>query len=192
MTFQLQNVHKARIALVIFIVVVGFLFYWRLGTDETPGDRYVKTGNYRLEDGLYEQAEQEFKKALAEAPDNVSGHLGLGITYIQMEHYDEALSELNRAIELDPDNSVAWADRGILYDKTGFYEKALANYKKALALDAEAVEGPGFLWRFMRNISEKPPEIKDRVAYLEKELEKPAEKRLLRLEAEDKKQRMHK
>jgi len=192
MASQLQDRAKARIALTIFVTVVVIIFYWRLGTDETPGDREVKTGNYRLEDGQFEEAEKEFKKALAKSPDHVHGLLGLAITYTQMERYEEAIQKLDKVIELDPENAIAWANRGILFDKSGFHEKALSNYKKSLAFDAKAVEGPGFLWRFMRNISKKPPAIRDRAVYLQKELAKPVDQRLLSLEEEDKKQRMHK
>ncbi len=192
MATQLQNRHKARIALVVFVSVVALIFYWRLGPEDIPGDVDVKTGNYRLEDGQFKEAEKEFKKALGKNQDHVLARLGLGITYMQLKRYDEALAEFDRAIELDPDNAISWADRGILHDRVGRHEKALSDYKKALTIDAEAVEGPGFLWRFMRNISEMPPQIKDRAIYLQKEMAKPADQRLLSLPDEDKKQRMHK
>ncbi len=192
MAGQLQDRFKARVALAVFALVVAVIFFWRAGPEDVPGDRHVKTGNYRLEDGLYAEAEQEFKKALDKNADHVYAHLGLGISYMQRKQYDEALGALNRAIELDPSNAIAWADRGILYDKTGRYEKALADYKKALSIDDEAVEGPGFIWRFLRNISKKPPEVRDRAIYLQTELAKPESERLLRVEEEDKKQRMHK
>ncbi len=191
MASSLKDPYKARIALFIFVSVVAVVFYWRLGAGHTPGDKEVKTGHYRLEDGLFEEAEKEFESALAKDPDHVNGHLGLALTYMQTKRNDDALREFNRVIELDPNIAVAWADRGILYDRSGLYEKALSDYKKALTLDAEGVEGPGFLWRFMRNISKKQPEIRDRAIYLAKELAKPAEERVLRVEKEDEKMRMH-
>ena len=74
----------------------------------------------------------------------------------------------------------------------GEYEKALADYRKALSLDERMAEGPGWLWRFMRNIDEKPPTIKDRADYLEAELKKPPGERLLKVPEIDSEQRMHK
>ena len=74
----------------------------------------------------------------------------------------------------------------------GDHRKALADYKKAIELDEEILEGPGWLWRFMRNIDEKPPTIKDRADYLEAELAKPESERLLKVPSEDEKQRMYK
>lgn len=176
----------------IFVVVVGFIFYWRIGSEETPGDYYVKTGNYRLEDGQYVKAVSEFEAALAENDQHVFAHLGLAIAYLQQGDHEKSLAAFNRTIELDPNLAVAYADRGILYDRAGEYRKALNDYKKALALNEEVLEGPGWLWRFLRNVETKPPAIADRARYLEAELNKPPEERVLTLPEADEKQRMYK
>jgi tetratricopeptide (TPR) repeat protein len=174
------------------LVIIGIIFYWRLGVEDNPGDYNVKAGNYRLEDGQYEEAVKDFSEALKKNPENALAHLGLAITYIQMNKSAEALVELNRTIELAPEMAATYANRGVLYDRWGEYEKALADYRKALALDPEILEGPGFLWRFMRNIDEKPPTILQRADYLEAELAKPPAERLLRILEKDEKQRMYK
>jgi tetratricopeptide (TPR) repeat protein len=183
---------KAIPYLLGLLVIIGLVFYWRVGSEKTPGDFNVRTGNYRLEDGRYEDAVKEFTAALEKNPDHVLARLGLAITYMQMEKIDEAMQEFNQVIEKNPDLAVAYADRGILNDRLGRHKEALADYKKAIELDAEILEGPGWLWRFMRNIDEKPPTIKDRAAYLEAELAKPEEERLLRIPDKDEKQRMYK
>ena len=143
-------------------------------------------------DGQYDEAIKEFAKALEKNPDHPMAHLGLALTYMQTKKNSEALQEFNLAIEKNPKLAAAIADRGILYDQMGEYRKALTDYKKALELDPKILEGPGWLWRFMHNIGEKPPTIKDRAAYLEAELAKPKEERLLKMPDEDKKQRMYK
>lgn len=188
-----KNANATKIiVLLLFVGIVGVIVYWRTGVEEVPGDYHVRKGNYRLEDGQYEQAVEEFNLALREKPDHVDAHLGLAIAYMQLGNDPEALREFDRVLAIDPAHAVAYADRGILYDRTGRYEEALASYKKAIELDPTVLEGPGWLWRFMRNIDEKPPTIKDRADYLEAELKKPPEKRLLHLPAEDEKQRMYK
>ena len=183
---------RVIVPLLILIAIGAFVFYWRTGTEEVPGDYAVKTGNYRLEDGLFDEAEEEFRKALAENPDHLEAHLALAITYMQTARNDESLAEFNRTIELKPDYAAAYADRGILYDRLGEYEKALQDYRKSMELDEEVTEGPGWLWRFMRNIDKKPPTIKDRADYLEAELKKPPGERLLQVPELDSEQRMHK
>lgn len=183
---------KAAPYIIGLLVIIGIIFYWRVGVEDNPGDYNVKAGNYRLEDGQYEEAVKEFSEALKKNPENALAHLGLAITYIQMNKSAEALVDLNRTIELAPEMAATYANRGVLYDRWGEYEKALADYRKALALDPEILEGPGFLWRFMRNIDEKPPTILQRADYLEAELAKPPEERLLKVPEIDKDQRMYK
>ncbi len=183
---------KAVPYIIGLLVIMGIIFYWRVGVEDNPGDYNVKAGNYRLEDGQYEEAVKEFSEALKKNPDLANAHLGLAITYMQTNKSAAALAEFNRTIELAPEMAAPYANRGILYDRLGEYEKALADYRKALALDPEILEGPGFLWRFMRNIEEKPPTILQRADYLEKELAKPPEERLLKVPEIDKEQRMYK
>ena len=174
------------------LVLIGFIIYWRTGVEKNPGDYNVRSGNYRLEDGQYEEAIKEFSEALEKNPDHAMARLGLAITYIQQEKSAEPMEEFNLVIEKNPDLAAAYADRGILYDRMEMHHEALADYRKAIELDAEILEGPGWLWRFMRNIDEKPPNIKDRAAYLEAELAKPEEERLLKVPEIDEKQRMYK
>ncbi len=182
----------ALFALLILVGVASLIYYWRVGSETNPGDFQVKKGNYRLEDGQYDEAIKEFSLALEKNPEHVYAHLGLAITYMQMERYDEAEVKFNKTIEMAPELAAAYADRGILYDRTEQYQLALSDYKKALTLDSEILEGPGFLWRFMRNIDKKPPAIAARAVYLEAELQKPPDERLLNVPEKDQEQRMYK
>ncbi len=96
------------------------------------------------------------------------------------------------AIALDTALAVAYADRGILHDKMGHHRRAMEDYRQALALDPKLAKGPGWLWRFLHNVHEKPATIAARMAYLAAELEKPPEQRLLQVPALDQQQRMNK
>ena len=178
--------------LAILLGVVVFVIYWRVGSEKHPGDYNITKGNYRLEDGEFDEAVKEFSIALEKNPDHAMAHLGLAITYMQMNKNQEAMSEFNRTIALAPEMAATYADRGVLYDRMGEYEKALADYRRALAMDPEILEGPRWLWRFMRNIDKKPPTIEQRADYLEAELAKPVEERLLKVPEIDKDQRMYK
>jgi tetratricopeptide (TPR) repeat protein len=183
---------KAVPYIIGLLAIVGLIFYWRTGVEKYPGDYNVRKGNYRLEDGQYEEAVKEFSEALGKNSDHAMARLGLALTYMQMGEASLAMQEFNLVIENNPDLAPAYADRGILYDRMGEHKKALADYKKAIELDEEILEGPGWLWRFMRNIDEKPPTIKERAAYLEAELAKPEAERLLQVPELDEKQRMYK
>ncbi|HXK57889.1 MAG TPA: hypothetical protein PLZ16_14720, partial [Gammaproteobacteria bacterium] len=58
-------------------------------------------------------------------------------------------------------------------------------------LEPKVAEGPGFLIRFMRNQTERPPTIADRARYLKAELSKPEDERLLKMPALDARQRAY-
>jgi len=189
----IKKEHISGIVVLLLLVAIGiFVFYWRTGTEAVPGDYQVKTGNYRLEDGQYAEAMEEFNKALERNPKHTAAHLGLAITYMQMKQNDRSLHHFTRAIELDPNFAVAYADRGVLHDRMGNYALALKDYQTALALNPKLAEGPGWLWRFMRNIHEKQPTIADRAGYLDEELKKPPKDRVLLVPEIDEKQRMYK
>ncbi len=176
----------------VFLVLLGLVIYWRTEVEQIPGDINVRKGNYRLEDGQYKEAIEEFSEALVKNPDHAMARLGLAVTFMQTGKDMEALQEFNLVIENNPELAAAFANRAILYDRRGEHAKALADYRKALELDPEILKGPGWLWRFMRNIDEKPPTIKDRADYLEAELAKPEGERLLKVPEIDEKQRMYK
>jgi len=187
-----KETRKALVILAVLISVVGLVYYWRVLAEDTPGDYHVRKGNYRLEDGQFEEALGEFALALRKNPGHKGAFLGIAVTYTRMGRLEEALQSFDRAIELDRDYAVAYADRGVANDRLGKYEEALRDYRKALELDPELGSGPGWLWRFMRNINEKPPTIRDRAEYLEAELKKPPEERVLSVPELDEKQRMYK
>lgn len=187
-----KDFHKPLIALMVLSIIVVMFVQWRTGSEDVPGDYLVRRANYSLEDGLLPEAVAGFQEALAKNPGHAGAHLGLALALLQSGREDEAMAALRKTITLDPKMTVAYANLGILHDRRGEYQNALDNYKKALSMDRELLEGPGFLWRFMRNIDKKPPTIADRAAYLEAELKKPAEKRLLALPEKDAGQPMYK
>jgi hypothetical protein len=80
----------------------------------------------------------------------------------------------------------------MLNDRVRQYKAALQDYRKALKLNLELAEGPGWLWRFLRNIPDPPPAIADQADCLERQFKKPESERLLRVPELDSKQRMYK
>ena len=179
----------------VALAIVGAIIFaarqWRT-SENVPGDYKVKQGNYAMEDGLFDSAILKFEEALDRNPEHVGAHLGMAIAFMQTGRDNLALDWFSRTITLDPGHGAAYANRGILRDRLGRYEDALLDYRKALELNPDLAEGPGFIWRFMRNIDEKPPSIKDRADYLEAELKKPASERVLKHTEQDSEQLMFK
>jgi tetratricopeptide (TPR) repeat protein len=172
--------------------IFGFYYYKYTTMETTPGENRYRLANKYLEDGDYDKALQILNKLLDENAEYKEAHLAKAITLLQMGRHDASRKAFDRAIRLDNNYAQAYADRGILNDRDGRYEAALGDYRKALKLDPKLGEGPGWLWRFLRNIPDPPPTISDRADYLEEQLKKPESERLLRVPEVDSKQRMYK
>ncbi len=183
---------QAIIYLLILTGIFAFVYYWRVGSVDETGEYNVRVGNYRLEDGSFDGAKEEFNKALQMNPGNVDAHFGMAIAYMLKNDESTAFEWFKKTLALAPDFAPAYANRGIYLDKLGRYEEALDDYRRALTLDPDVAKGPGRLWRFMRNIKEKPSSIYDRALYIQEQLKLPPEKRLLKVQEEDAKQRMYK
>ena len=183
---------QAIIMLLVMTGIVAFIYYWRVGSVDETGEYNVRVGNYRLTDGVYDQALIEFQQALEHNPENVNAHFGMAIAYMQQQDSEAAFKWYQKTLSLDSEYAPAYANRGMLNDRLGRYEEALEDYKQALRLDPDIAKGPGKLWRFMRNIKDKPSTIYDRAVYIQEQLDLPPEKRLLRVVSEDEKQRMYK
>lgn len=153
-----------------------------------PGEMTYREGNYRLERGQYQKALECFRRVEELNPDFLPARLGQALVFIQTKDYSRALEILNNLVVQDPQFAEAWANRGIVHDHLGRYQEAIRDYRRALDLDPNLARGPGIIYRILHNISQKPSTIADRLRYLEAELKKPPDERLLRLPEIDSKQ----
>lgn len=199
------RVLKRFIILMVILIVVTVLGtdLFRRYAERPPGDLETETGTLRLEDGLYDQALEEFNAALAVSPDHRGALMGRALVFIQTEEYEAAVSELDYLIDylsknLEPDDktgvgalAAAYANRGIVKDRLGQYEAALDDYVASLNTDDEAVEGPGIVDKILYD-SEDFSTVRERARYIYEQLQLPESERLMRVPELDAKQRMHK
>ncbi|HID29069.1 MAG TPA: tetratricopeptide repeat protein [Desulfobacterales bacterium] len=153
-----RNTLTAIITLSI-LGIVGFYYYKYTVMESTPGENRYRLANKYLEDGNYDEALQIFDEVLLGNAEYKEAHLAKAITLLQMGRLDESRKSFDTAIRLDNHYAQAYADRGILNDRAGQYEAALGDYRKALKLNPELAEGPGWLWRFLRNIPDPPQRL---------------------------------
>jgi tetratricopeptide (TPR) repeat protein len=195
-----------RFVVLMALLTVGAFVFWDVLEDyvrREPGDYYTEAGSNRLADELYDEAIENFDKALEEAPNHRGALMGRALVFIQTERYEEAIAELDALIDfleetLEPDDNTgrgvlaaAYANRGIVYDRLEQYEKALENYVQALNTDGETVEGPGVVHKILYG-SDRVSSVRDRAIYLYEQLQLPEDERVLRIPELDAKQRMHK
>ena len=172
--------------LVYFSILLGiFIIAWSLYDgalrESIPGENDYHSANKYFEDGEYNNAKLSYLSCLSKNPDFIHAKRGLARTYLQLNEYEEALQKFNEVIEQESEFAASYANRGILLDRMGRYPEAIDDYKKAIELDEKITDGPSWITRFLRNQPQKPPNVYDRLIYLENELQKPKEKRLLKI-----------
>jgi tetratricopeptide (TPR) repeat protein len=180
----------AAVALTVLWVAWGAYQY--LWVSKGPGDFSYAAASKHFEDGRYAEALRAYNKALEENPDHLPALRGRARTLMQLQRNDEAMAAFTEAIRRAPEFAGSYANRGILEDRMGRYRDAVTDYEKALKLDPSLADGPGWVTRFLRLQTQKPPTIADRAAYLKQELAKPESERVLRVPEEDAAQRPYK
>lgn len=179
-------------AILMGVAFLGWMVWGGLLQEQVPGEKAYEAANRYFEDGLYQEALDNYEAALREDPQLLPAMRGQARSLMQMGKNQEALAIFNEVIYREPGFAPSYANRGILHDRIGHYQQAIADYEKAVELDPEMVEGPNWLTRFLRLQVDKPPTIADRAAYLRKELAKSESERVLRIPEEDEKQRSYK
>lgn len=103
--------------------------------------RHKRAGHVFRSKKMYEEAAQEFQKALTLNPKDASLHYGLGMIYRLSGKVDEASMALAQAIALDPIYSHALPfDADYLVNKR-MYEEALALQEKVLVRNPRYLKG---------------------------------------------------
>jgi tetratricopeptide (TPR) repeat protein len=165
-----------------------------------PGDFEVRAGNIHLDIKQYDEALEDYNKALVVSPDHRGGLMGRALAYHLSKRYDKAEKSYTYLINYMNKNLVeddltgkavlagAYANRGIMKDQTGRHKQALEDYIKALKTDAEAVEGPGIMDKIIYIVD--PSTVRKRAEYLYEQFKLPEEQRVLRIPEIDNKQRM--
>lgn len=104
-----------------------------MGPDE-PKTAYEK-GETALKEGRYEDAIEEFKKAIVQADDDSDeAHHSLGLAYLKLDRREEAIATFKEAIRLRP-NSADWHyDLGRAYYESGEFSTAAASFEEAIQI----------------------------------------------------------
>jgi Tfp pilus assembly protein PilF len=72
-----------------------------------------------LETGQLQEAEAQFKRVIALAPNEPLGYANLGLTYMRASRFSDAERQLNRAREMDPASPDIGLMAAKLYSVTG-------------------------------------------------------------------------
>jgi len=83
----------------------------------------------------YEQAIEDFSKAIELNPALAVAYYDRGNAYADLNKYERAIKDYEKAIELNPDFAEAYNNRGNAYMELNKYEQAIKDYDKAIELN---------------------------------------------------------
>ncbi len=87
--------------------------------------------------GNFEEAENNYQRAMKGEPLQWEPYFHLGELYIKTKRFEEAQSLLNMALEKAPKRTEPYAGRGDYFFEVGKLDEAKLNYHKALEIDPE-------------------------------------------------------
>ncbi|XP_066155584.1 small glutamine-rich tetratricopeptide repeat-containing protein alpha-like [Euwallacea fornicatus] len=106
-------------------------------TDEqkAEAEQYKTKGNEFMKGSQYEQALEEYAKAIQLNPYNAVYYCNRAAAYTRLLKDQEAISDCQEAIKLDPTYGKAYGRLGISYSNLNKYDLALKAYETALKYD---------------------------------------------------------
>ena len=84
-----------------------------------------------------QRMQQEIQRTMAQNPDDIEGHLHLGILYEKQGELSKAARELEEFLRHEPSRSDIYLILGPLYQRQGRYKEALRTYKRLEQQESE-------------------------------------------------------
>lgn len=112
----------------------------RTKTDPKSPGNWVNLGWIYFQQGQYNQALAQYKKAMDIDPNYYPAYYNLGLAYMQVKKYDLAAETLKKAVTLEPKSGVAFLNLGISYTQLGKYDEALKYLQQAYKFNSGSAE----------------------------------------------------
>ena len=111
------------------------------GSDLDEATRgYYNRGNSYSRQGQYQQAIEDYDKAIELDPNDGRAYYNRGNSYSRQGQYQQAIDDYDKVIELDPNDAEPYSDRGSSYHRLGQNERAIEDYDEAIKLDPDNAE----------------------------------------------------
>ena len=111
--------------------------------------------------GQYQQAIEDFDRALVLDPTYAWAYGNRGITYRSSKNYERALADFDTAISLDDHLDWIYVARGDVLRHLGRYERAIEDCNRAIILDPTYAQAYGSRGRVYRILGEYAQAIED-------------------------------
>jgi len=123
--------HRGVFLCLSLIAIIGFS---TAALAQTADDWY-NLGYDCMMSGEYEEAVENFTKAIEADPTPVYFYDDRGRAYANLGRYDEAIADYKKAIEIDPDYIFPYGGLAFAYYDNGDLENALESFTVALDID---------------------------------------------------------
>jgi tetratricopeptide (TPR) repeat protein len=98
---------------------------------------YMNKGNALHATGRYQQAIEQYNKAIEVAPGWVRAFYRRGRSYNEVDRYEDAIADFDKVVLIDPEYTLALGARGYSHRVLGHFDKALEDLNAATAADAK-------------------------------------------------------
>jgi tetratricopeptide (TPR) repeat protein len=130
--------------------------------DPKGPDSITLYGDALWSSGLFQEAENQYKDALAVAPELARGHHGMAKALAARSRLDEAMNEAQTALRLSPRDLEIHHTVGTIYERQHRYEEAAAAYSNYVNLLPNKDHSEKADWsrqeiRFLRSFGQRVP-----------------------------------
>jgi len=107
----------------------------RIKANSKDIDAHVKLGTVYQNQGTFDKAIEEFKKAIELDPNSMVAHSSLAYIYEDQNRLDEAITEFKELLRIQPNLPQIHVGLGFLYEKQGMLDDAISEMKKAIRIE---------------------------------------------------------
>jgi len=102
-------------------------------------DQYFNQGITLVNQENYQQAIEQFTRALTLNPNHADAYVWRNYVYHCLNKYQQAIDDCNQAIRLNPNDSIAYNNRAFAYNSLKNYEQAIDDCNQAIRLNPNHV-----------------------------------------------------
>ncbi len=144
--------HLGSVAAIFIFIAISFLtikqigvwktssVFWNYVIEKEPAKSYIPYANRGLvykEEGLLDQAIEQYLIAIQLGPASSDNHRILGAAYELKGLLDQAIEQYQIAVRLAPEDVTAHHDLGVAFEKKGELDEAIGQYQILVKLDPD-------------------------------------------------------